>query len=53
MVFFSSYTSFCKNLVFEAPLEWVEVVSNFSSTFLWHGKSRPANIETGPQPFIT
>ena len=28
------------------------MVSNFCSTFSWYGKSRPADIETGPQPFI-
>ena len=29
------------------------MVSNFCSTFSWYGKSRAADIETGPQPFIT
>ena len=52
-VFFFFINIFCKNLVFEAPLWWLEVVSNFCSTFSWYERSRPADIETGPQLFIT
>ena len=52
MVFFSSERFFCRNSVFEAALLCLELVSNFCSMFSWYGKSRLADIETGPQPFI-
>ena len=31
---------------------WIELVSNFCSTFSWYRKRRPPDIENGPQPFI-
>ena len=46
-------TFFCRIIIAEASLDWLEVFNSFFSTYTEYGKSSPTCTKVGPHPFIT